>query len=84
MLSHSPDLAANILKSRAPEKRCYRCLRAAFFNGCVARGADTLPLNNPETHPDNTRANWSLQTDQAPLPAIGRGRPHGFAMGLGR
>jgi hypothetical protein len=34
MLSHSPDLAANIVKSSAAEKRCYRCQRAAFFNGC--------------------------------------------------
>ena len=42
MLSHSPDLAANILKSRAPEKRCYRCLRAAFFNGCPAWGGRSI------------------------------------------
>jgi hypothetical protein len=34
MLSHSPDLAANIVKSSTAEKRCYRCQRAAFFNGC--------------------------------------------------
>ena len=34
MLSHSPDLAANILKSSVAEKRCYRCQRAVFFNGC--------------------------------------------------
>ncbi len=35
MLIYSPDLAANIFKTRTPEKRCYRCQRAAFFNGSL-------------------------------------------------
>jgi len=39
MLSHSPDLVANIVKCSAAEKRCYRCQRGAFFNGCD--GADS-------------------------------------------
>jgi hypothetical protein len=48
MLSHSPDLAANIVKSSATEKRCYRCQRAVFFNGCECVGPIELQLSPQE------------------------------------
>lgn len=48
MLSHSPDLAANIVKSSDCEKRCYRCQRAVFFNGYECVGPSELQLSPQE------------------------------------